>query len=261
MRKRLSIPIYIENAFDIVRQWSHRRDPENVNFVSCASKSSILREDYERAYNFNRESRPMKLVRQIDCVHYFFKSSHFDKDFGESTKQFMRQNFTDFDDFVGVNFGIIKTSIAKSNNYEHSICTCTSFFKKHKCKHIIGLLARKDLYPKGSLTIPQDAKNIAIGQKRGPGRPALAKLALIRQPNLTTDPVMPVPVLVQVPAVAVQVPTVAVQVPVVEEAVSILAPKKRGRAAGQATKPAKKSCPAQPEPPVRRVTRSTTKQS
>ena len=77
-------------------------------------------------------------------------------------------------------------SIPNSTIYNQAICTCTAFYKKHKCKHIIGILARKDIYPNSSITIPQGAKSISIGQKRGPGRPALAKTALIRQTVTTT---------------------------------------------------------------------------
>ena len=65
MRKRLSIPDFIENAFEIVRQWSHRRDPNNPNFVNCSTKSEIVRDDFERAYNFNKEGRQLKLVKLV----------------------------------------------------------------------------------------------------------------------------------------------------------------------------------------------------
>jgi hypothetical protein len=94
----------------------------------------------------------------------------------------MRQEYTDFNEFVNINFGIIRVSILLSTKREDSTCTCTAFYKRNKCKHIIGILARKDLYPNSELTIPQEAKNIPIGQKKGRDRPALAKPALVRQP-------------------------------------------------------------------------------
>ena len=150
LKKRLSIPTFIENAFAIVKQWSHRRDPSTVNFLECARVCPIIREDYESAYNFIKESRTCRSVSKNGFTT-------------ESIKKIVRQNFIDFEDFISINVGIIRASIPQSGNYEQSSCLCTQFYKKHKCKHIIGTLSRRDLYPNEPLSIPQEAKTLAIG--------------------------------------------------------------------------------------------------
>ena len=61
-------------------------------------------------------------------------------------------------------------------NWLDSNCTCASFQKQFKCKHVIGLAIRtKKVKP------PPAAKQVPLGQKRKRGRPAKSKKALLIQ--------------------------------------------------------------------------------
>ena len=60
----------------------------------------------------------------------------------------------------------------------NATCTCKRAMKNVICKHILGVGSRL-----GYCKIPNEAKNIPIGQKRKRGRPAKAKKALVRQPE------------------------------------------------------------------------------
>ncbi|CAF2081601.1 unnamed protein product [Rotaria magnacalcarata] len=64
----------------------------------------------------------------------------------------------------------------ESENWTKSTCSCPTCLKYYICKHIIGLAARYKL-----CSIPLEAKNISLGQKRKRGRVAKAKKALIVQ--------------------------------------------------------------------------------
>lgn len=55
-------------------------------------------------------------------------------------------------------------------------CTCKEYLKNYICTHIVGISIRMKY-----VIVPDEAKNIPIGQKRKRGRPALAKAALVIQ--------------------------------------------------------------------------------
>ncbi|RNA16221.1 hypothetical protein BpHYR1_031157, partial [Brachionus plicatilis] len=57
-------------------------------------------------------------------------------------------------------------------------CSCRWYIKNNICKHLIGISKILNI---PECEIPLSAKNIPIGEKRKPGRPAKAKQALIIQ--------------------------------------------------------------------------------
>ena len=88
-------------------------------------------------------------------------------------------------------FGYWKITLLGTNpEWWNGSCTCPVYYKRYVCKHLAGIaILQKLLLPSYA------AKNQPLGVKRGPGRPTLAKLALIRMPresildygNLSTD--------------------------------------------------------------------------
>ena len=61
-----------------------------------------------------------------------------------------------------------------------STCTCPIYLKQDICKHIISIcIALK----KVGNQLPPAAKNVPVGDTRKPGRPRLAVLALLEQPQ------------------------------------------------------------------------------
>jgi len=59
-------------------------------------------------------------------------------------------------------------------DWKLSTCTCFSFQKQYKCKHVLGIAVSKKLF-----TIPESAKMDVIGKKRKVGRPLKARVALL----------------------------------------------------------------------------------
>ena len=67
------------------------------------------------------------------------------------------------------------------NHYIQSTCTCFSYLKQNKCKHIVVLAAFEKL-----IKIPSTAKSVPIGQKPKQSRPQATWRALVRQPEEAT---------------------------------------------------------------------------
>jgi hypothetical protein len=64
------------------------------------------------------------------------------------------------------------------------MCSCWYWCKNYKCKHIISVAYRaKDSNKQINFNWLNEHKNIQLGQKRKPGRPALMKKALQYQDN------------------------------------------------------------------------------
>ena len=68
------------------------------------------------------------------------------------------------------------TIVDKDDWKKKSSCTCPYFMKNYLCKHIIGIANRRKL---PGATIPEQAKNIPLGQKRKRGRQAAITRALL----------------------------------------------------------------------------------
>lgn len=74
-------------------------------------------------------------------------------------------------------FSSFTTFLPNDNDWlKRGRCTCRDFMKEFICLHIVGMAIRLKL-----IKPPAEAKNIAIGSKRKPGRPSKAKKALVLQ--------------------------------------------------------------------------------
>jgi hypothetical protein len=68
--------------------------------------------------------------------------------------------------------------VTEDSNWKLGKCSCPFFSKNYKCKHLIAISSALKL---DNCIIPQNAKNIPLGQKRKRGAPTKAKKALIVQ--------------------------------------------------------------------------------
>ena len=180
-------------------QWSHERDPENTNVKHVHIHPTLELSDHTRAYNWNREkfenkARCVKGMVFNDYTIFYSKSSigrYYD---GELTDEHLRdyiqlqssKAYKSLDDFFGVILGIVATRVLTlpqvPDDVYKSHCSCVSFFKHHKCKHVFAISSRILLPTKKALFVfRQDCKNIEIGKKRKRGRPGHAVKALLRQ--------------------------------------------------------------------------------
>ena len=103
----------------------------------------------------------------------------------------MSKSYESLDDFFGITLGIVQAKIltapTQPSDIYKSHCSCISFYKHHKCKHILGISSRITLPNKKSpFAFRQDCKNVAIGTNRKRGKPGHAVKALFRQDQLQT---------------------------------------------------------------------------
>ena len=112
----------LEFEFEDVQSFNDQESPDTSSKIQPKNQQK-KRKDWIYVQTFESGEQALQAMNQ--CSSYSYKRSH-------------------------------ETSAGKA------IFTRTAFYKTHKCKHIIGILARKDIYPNGSITIPQGAKSISI---------------------------------------------------------------------------------------------------
>lgn len=110
-----------------------------------------------------------KNVRILDDKFYISSSNcEAEAIFTELFTKFTENYWDTFDDFKKINFSVWVIE----KKYDDFVCSCPSFIKNCKCKHVLRLKM---------VNVPQEAKTIPLGNKRERGRPAKAKKALIVQ--------------------------------------------------------------------------------
>ena len=195
LRKLMSLPAFINLAFSMLKEWSYPHIESNVDCKQFQISPLIENKEYTAAYQFRQEKRAMKTKSSRIFNYYYFKSTDGIARSGQLTTEQMERyikyrtklSYPSLDHFFVLNFDIIETAIPKDVNqdsFNQAYCSCTIFFKKNICKHILAICSMRNIYEDPVVTIPMAAKNLAIGQKIKRGRPALAKKALVRQENL-----------------------------------------------------------------------------
>ena len=200
----MAVPLFLNFATNLVSEWSTTRKPGRVDCKHFETIPLLSTQAWDSAYRFRTEKRAIMIEKSEKFNTYFVKSTigiqrsgQIDEEQVERYKQQQRRlEFPTFDSFVIRNFDIIKVTIPNPLQLEtltNSTCTCTSFFKNNICKHILGIASLKSVYPESHLTIPIQSKNVDLTRKRGAGRPAKAKAALIRQkPTADIEPLEPI---------------------------------------------------------------------
>ena len=91
-------------------------------------------------------------------------------------------DWSSFSRFRNCAFGLWKVSMPDDATTEDwmvkGACTCPVYFKAYICKHLVALALTLEL-----AKAPLAARNVPLGEKRKPGRPAHAVLALLHQPR------------------------------------------------------------------------------
>lgn len=181
LRERLPVGQFMNSAAELVHTWSARRDPNSVNCVHFAKIPTISLKTWTLAYqwasqNKNVLQRPHENTE--NCTTFFVPSSTLRTPL---TQQVLRAHLNregkwhSFDEFKEQCFGIYQVVI-HDEKLEDSTCTCPVFLKTLQCKHTLGMLIRLH-----AVTVPLEAKNVLLGQKRKRGRPTKAKQALLVQ--------------------------------------------------------------------------------
>ena len=63
-RQLMSLELFLSTSFDLVHNWSHLRDPANINCKQVHTSPTIELSDHTLAYNWNRE----KLMGKLDAL-------------------------------------------------------------------------------------------------------------------------------------------------------------------------------------------------
>ena len=149
------------------------------------SETSISLRLWTAAYQFKSMKKTLRILQKDNGFNVFVIPSGSELTICEKKfKLFMDRTWKTFKSFA-VNSGefyILKIdddANVTNNLWSNGNCTCPAFAKNFMCKHLIGVSLRKNLMNKALM--PAAAKNIPLGERRKPGRPALAKRALVNQ--------------------------------------------------------------------------------
>jgi hypothetical protein len=179
-RERLSILLFMNAMFLMIKKWSVERDPASPNCLTFARVPELTTKDYTEAYMWARSN--VKLVeRRAQGTRYlifFSRASGLSINVRSAAKllklHLRQEEFASFDD---VKQYLLEGRILEDRGDYYS-CSCASYKKNYKCAHSLGALVREK-----RVRVPSVAKTVPIGQRRKRGRPSRARPALQRQPQ------------------------------------------------------------------------------
>ena len=161
-RERLPLRRFLIVASCLARRWSQSYE----NGKQYINSPTIKLNDWIKGYDYAKSNIKISSSNQ---KFYLPSTSKLEPISYQDILNF--QEWDDFDNFKKKAFSIWEVTL---DNLDNSRCTCPYFLKNFKCKHIIGLLIRLK-----KITVPIEAKQISIGQKRKKGRPKKAYKALL----------------------------------------------------------------------------------
>ena len=173
LRERLPVGEYMKNAFDMFRDWSIDRFPNEGKQAEkpFSDAPKITKQTWTLAYDFLYKDGKA-LVQQSKETFILTKTEN---------KSFINLNYVhgryhllkgSFDDFVKY-FSIVRLIKLNKENWLLSTCNCSWFLKNYYCYHLIAIASNS-----GLIVIPIEYKDLAIGHKPIRGRKRLAKSAL-----------------------------------------------------------------------------------
>ena len=138
-RSRLDMNTFLACLIDLVRQWSHDRDPKNVNHKKFSKEPSISLKHWTAGYQWKTEAKVKQHSHFLDC-YYTAAAVGVPIDSLEVINQYELQmetcNWRNFDSFSDCAFGIWKIHLRKDEiNWKKGTCTCPVYFKQYMCKH------------------------------------------------------------------------------------------------------------------------------
>ena len=112
---------------------------------------------------YDENNKELKTLTAAQCIDWFEQ-----RDF---------KDWPSFDDFIKHTKQLRFIKINK-DNYKMSECSCSTWCKYYKCKHMIDLCSRL-----GLITYEDRHKSIPIGANRRRGNPGKTKGSLMHQPS------------------------------------------------------------------------------
>ena len=182
-RERLSVGKFFDIMIDkTVYFWGFRSNPLNTaNPKPFAFSPTITLDTYTRAYWWLRSETSLKEKTICGIKYHFIPSSKSGSTIlsSEFLQQYIEShsacNWETFDDFAKMEASVHRLIIDRED-WMKSRCSCPFFHKNYNCKHIIGVCKRLKCQ---GVVIPDEAKSVEFGKKRGRGTPKHASRALI----------------------------------------------------------------------------------
>jgi hypothetical protein len=189
-RSRLVILQFLNLSRDnVVKQWStDRNEVTNINHKKYELEPIFELKDWTNAFKWNLLR---KEVVKINSQAFTRSSSGGTSLSKEQVKQHFSilnsLDFDNFDKFIIMVHSIWVVKVCQAN-WKLSTCTCPTYMKDYKCKHMIAICVRLGLveYPATAMTLP-------LQQKRKRGRPQATRGALTRQPCEVQENTPPLP--------------------------------------------------------------------
>ena len=176
LRERLPVGQFLTLLFDILRDWSSRRNPKSTNYIPFTKTPPITLKLWTQAYQWAILNKAViEEAGPHGGTHYYVGAGD-TRISNKSLKVYKKKNgrWTTFDEFKKLNYGTWMIQIMEDEKKNE--CSCPHFLKIGQCKHVLGILIRLK-----KIVAPAEAKSVPLGQKRKRGRPSKAKSALLVQ--------------------------------------------------------------------------------
>jgi hypothetical protein len=165
--------LFKTSMMNMIRIWSQDYDHEKVFYDVV----TIDLKTWTAAYNWNKSAKALKSVEMVDSVRYYSPTGDGMAVTDAEISTVENHSWKTFDQFKRRAFSVWIINLPNDGSkWSEGTCTCPKFLKKYMCKHVVGIALRLKF-----CRAPAEAKNIPLGQKRKPGRPAKAKKALLIQ--------------------------------------------------------------------------------
>jgi len=156
-----------------VNKWSWSRDPSEVNCKPVAKEVQYDLCVITSAYEWIK-LKPRLLAEEDGQIRSIYVAAAESDAVTQNTPKVFNEKHKTFESFKKLHLSAYKIMF-NVGNWKMSSCTCPSFLKNYKCKHVYGLAVHKKL-----ALFPETVKTVPIGQKRKPGRPKGTTKALLK---------------------------------------------------------------------------------
>lgn len=168
-RTKLPVKQFLTCLFNWVKKWG---DDYESGRKSFKREAHISKEKWNAAQGLAKMKKKIKFK---ECEGFILCKFPGQEKLDTSVKN--RNDFMTFSEYnsVSTDFYIVRIPIEKEKFLEGS-CDCVSFFQENVCKHLLAVALRLK-----HTKMPTSASLVKLGKKRGPGRPAQVKHALVRE--------------------------------------------------------------------------------
>lgn len=173
LRKKLKMNVFKEKLMNMLEIISGEYlDGERKANWSVPISNDLWLKSYQWAKSNKTISEEEN--EEFRSVKYFIPAGEADKIKAADLRTYKSKNWTTFEGFID-NVSKIYTVHVNNADIDNATCTCVSYFKNYKCKHVLGIGLRLKL-----CKVPANIKTLEQ-KARQPGRPKRTGGALSRE--------------------------------------------------------------------------------